>query len=163
MSNREYRNGRTVTPEGTDFLESCLYESDSEFGKLQIFNKSESALWNAGWRVWDLGDRFRWVKIGKQYREWESGRTVTVSGTVSSYGGQYWTYDEVITDEYETSQRTKSEVIGLFFSSSVEDALKQLWQWQFQFKPVETLKKYSALFIGCGVFVAAALWGKYHG
>lgn len=148
------RPGSKIHIEGVDYLVECTTKKNTEFGTLHFKWPEESAFFNAGWRCYLIGGEkghLRWVKIGHE----------RVHYTVR--GGRFYRDDEIIVDEYNTALRSKDDVYYIFYTAPEAEALKQLAWWQFQFQPLKVLSKYKPLFVGGGLFIAAALLGKIHG
>lgn len=148
------RPGSKIHIEGVDYLDECT-KAETEYGNLHFKWPVESAFYNAGWRCYLIGGEnghLHWLKIGHKRVHYNVYRV-----------GSFYRDDEIIVDEYKTALRSKNDVYYIFYNASESEALKQLAFWQFQFQPVKVLSKYKPLFLGCGIFFAAALWGKIHG
>ena len=156
ISWRQQRPGKKLNINGgADYLSECSKVTGTKYGTLQIASPEQSSFYQAGWRCFLIGGEnefLRWIKVGHQRRTYNTAQ-----------GGRYWCDDEIILQEYQTAKRSREEVYYIFFQADEAEALKQLSFWQFQFKPLQVLSRYKPLFLGCGVFFAAALWGKIHG
>ncbi len=158
----ELRKGTTINFDGLDYIEKCLKVESAEYGiTFRINCEKDSKLYtDSGWRCYLIGGEnghLRWVKTDKKkfvHYDYAPGNRLHKN---------YVSYDQVIVEEYHTSKRSKDEVYSVFFKMSEPEALKQLAWWQFQFQPLKVLSKYKPLFVGGGLFIAAALLGKIHG